>query len=244
MTVMIGIDPHKATHTAVAIDGDERPLARLQLTTADDQTVRLLAWAAPLGPEQGRTWAVESAGGLGKLLTQQLLDAGEQVVDVPPTLSARVRLLGSAKASKNDDNDALATAIAGLRHCGFGPCDEKISRGDPSAGGPLRGSHRVAHPGGLPAARGVAGAHRWWSATTALRRPGRHAAAWGTPRRCRRGRAQAPRPRAPGRCPPSRSGHRHRPATGHYRRPRLGDVAARGPRRRPDRGRAHPRPRR
>ena len=31
MTVMIGIDPHKATHTAVAIDGDERPLARLQL---------------------------------------------------------------------------------------------------------------------------------------------------------------------------------------------------------------------
>ena len=32
MTVIIGIDPHKATHTAVAIDGDERPLARLQLT--------------------------------------------------------------------------------------------------------------------------------------------------------------------------------------------------------------------
>jgi transposase len=41
------------------------------------------------------------------------------VVDVPPTLAARVRLLGSAQASKNDPNDALATAIAGLRHCGL-----------------------------------------------------------------------------------------------------------------------------
>src|SRR5919106_5928406 len=37
--------------------------------------------------------------------------------DVPPTLSARVRLLGATKASKNDPNDALATAIAGLRQC-------------------------------------------------------------------------------------------------------------------------------
>ena len=62
---------------------------------------------------------MESAGGLGKLLAQQLVGAGEQVVDVPPTLAARVRLLGSTKASKNDRNDALATAIAGLRHCGL-----------------------------------------------------------------------------------------------------------------------------
>jgi hypothetical protein len=32
MTVTIGVDPHKATHTAVAIDGNERPIARLELT--------------------------------------------------------------------------------------------------------------------------------------------------------------------------------------------------------------------
>ena len=63
MTVMIGIDPHKATHTAVAIDSDERPLARLQLTADRVQTARLLAWAAPLGDD--RTWAIESAGGQG-----------------------------------------------------------------------------------------------------------------------------------------------------------------------------------
>jgi transposase len=52
-------------------------------------------------------------------LAQKLLEAGEHVVDVPPTLAARVRVLGSTKASKNDSNDALATAIAGLRHCGL-----------------------------------------------------------------------------------------------------------------------------
>lgn len=117
MTVIIGIDPHKSTHTAVAIDGEEQPIDRLELTADRAQLQRLLAWATPLGED--RTWAVESAGGLGKLLAQQLVGAGEQVVDVPPTLAARVRLLGSTKASKNDRNDALATAIAGLRHCGL-----------------------------------------------------------------------------------------------------------------------------
>jgi transposase len=117
MTVIIGIDPHKATHTAVAIDSDEQAVARLEVCAGRAQTQRLLAWAAPLGAE--RTWAIESAGGLGKLLSQQLLAAGEHVVDVPPTLAARVRLLGSTKAAKNDANDALSTAIAGLRHCGL-----------------------------------------------------------------------------------------------------------------------------
>jgi len=123
MTVIIGIDPHKATHVAVAIDGDELAIARLEVTADRAQTQRLLAWAAPLGDQ--RMWAVESADGLGKLLSQELLAAGEHVVDVPPTLSARVRLLGSAKAAKNDGNDALSTAIAGLRHCGL-----RMVRGD------------------------------------------------------------------------------------------------------------------
>jgi transposase len=80
MSVIIGIDPHKSTHTAVAISADEQPLARLQVAADRCQTARLLAWASPLGDE--RTWAIESAGGLGKLLAQQLLAAGEHVVDV------------------------------------------------------------------------------------------------------------------------------------------------------------------
>ena len=112
--VLIGVDPHKATHTAVAVDASEQPIARLTVRSDRHQVQRLLSWAEPLGAE--RLWAVESANGLGRLLSQQLVAAGEQVVDVPATLAARVRLLGSAKASKNDPNDALSTAIAGLRH--------------------------------------------------------------------------------------------------------------------------------
>jgi transposase len=74
MTVIIGIDPHKSTHMAVAIDDEERAVARLELRADRSQTRRLLAWAEPFGAE--RTWAIESAAGLGKLLSQQLVAAG------------------------------------------------------------------------------------------------------------------------------------------------------------------------
>ena len=58
-----------------------------------------------------RIWAIESAGGLGYLLAQQLLAAGEHVVDIPATLASRVRLLGTGRSDKNDPNDARAVAI-------------------------------------------------------------------------------------------------------------------------------------
>jgi transposase len=70
-----------------------------------------LHWAEPLGE---RTWAIESAGGLGYLLAQQLVAAGETVLDVPATLAARVRVLGTGRSDKNDPNDALSVAIAAL----------------------------------------------------------------------------------------------------------------------------------
>jgi transposase len=148
MTVIIGVDPHKSTHTVVAIDRDERPLARLELVAERCQTQRLLAWAEPLGTE--RTWAVESAGGLGKLLAQQLLEAGEHVVDVPPTLAARVRLLGSTKASKNDRYDdlvALRTQAACRLHVAL---RELIAGGAPRRLGASRATKllRNIHPQG------------------------------------------------------------------------------------------------
>lgn len=110
--VLIGIDPHKGSHTAVVVDDDEHELGRLTVRADRRQLERMLTFAAPFGE---RTWAIESAGGLGYLLAQQLVNAGEDVIDVPPTLSARVRLLGSGRGSKNDPNDALSTAIAALR---------------------------------------------------------------------------------------------------------------------------------
>jgi transposase len=113
--VMIGIDPHKASHTAVAIDAAEEPLGELRVRACAAQAERLLAWAAAW---PARTWAVEGAGGLGHLLAQQLLSAGERVLDVPPKLGARVRLLATGNVNKNDPNDARSVAIAALRSAG------------------------------------------------------------------------------------------------------------------------------
>jgi transposase len=112
MSVIIGVDPHKATHTAVAIDRTEAELARARVRATRKQVPQLLRWAEPLGE---RTWAVESAGGLGYLLSQQLVAVGETVLDVPSTLAARIRVLGSGRSDKNDPNDALSVAIAALR---------------------------------------------------------------------------------------------------------------------------------
>jgi transposase len=113
--VMIGIDPHKGSHTAVAIGAAEEPLGEVRVRSSAAQAGRLVAWAAPW-PE--RTWAVEGAGGLGYLLAQQLVAAGEQVLDVQPKLGARVRLLATGAANKNDPNDARSVAIAALRSPG------------------------------------------------------------------------------------------------------------------------------
>jgi transposase len=112
VTVMIGVDPHKATHTAVAIDGCEVELAKLKVRASKRQSAQLLTWAAEF---EDRAWAVESAAGLGYLLAQQLLAAGETVLDVPATLAARVRVLGTGRSDKNDPNDARSVAIAALR---------------------------------------------------------------------------------------------------------------------------------
>ena len=111
--VVIGIDPHKGSHTAVAVDRDETELDELRVRSSKKQCDVLLEWADRFGE---RRWAIESASGLGYLLAQQLVAAGEDVVDVPPTLSARVRVLDSTKASKSDPHDARSAAIVALRH--------------------------------------------------------------------------------------------------------------------------------
>ncbi len=118
MVTTIGIDPHKATHTAVAIDGSETVLAEITISADRYQTKKLIDWASGLNGD-GRVWAVEAAGGLGYLLSQQLIAHGEHVVDVPPVLASRVRLLGSGRSDKNDPNDARSVAIAALRQPGL-----------------------------------------------------------------------------------------------------------------------------
>ena len=110
---IIGIDPHKGSHTAVAIDGDERLVGELLVCADRRQRERLLGWAAEFEP---RVWAVEGATGTGALLAQQLVSAGETVLDVPPALSARARLLDSGHKDKTDPYDARSAAIVALHN--------------------------------------------------------------------------------------------------------------------------------
>jgi transposase len=69
---------------------------------------------------------VENAGGLGRHLAGRLAGSGESVVDMPPKLSARVRVLSTGNARKNDDLDALAIALAASRN-------ERLAAVDPEA---------------------------------------------------------------------------------------------------------------
>jgi transposase len=95
------------------------------LPTEPREGLRTLERWARRFPE--RRWAVENAGGLGRHLAGRLAAAGESVVDVPPQLSARVRALTTGNARKNDELDALATALAAWRH-------ERLAAVDPEAG--------------------------------------------------------------------------------------------------------------
>jgi hypothetical protein len=112
MNVMIGIDPHMASHTAVALDGDEDQLSSVKVRATSRQVEQLINWAECF---EKRTWAIESAGGLGYLLAQQLVARGEEVLDVPATLASRIRVLATERSNKNDPNDAHSIAIAALR---------------------------------------------------------------------------------------------------------------------------------
>jgi transposase len=112
MHVTIGIDPHKASHTAVALSDSETELSRTKVRATRSQVDQLLGWADAFG---SRTWAIEGADGLGFLLAQQLVAAGESVVDVPATRAARTRVSATRRSNKNDPNDALSVAITALR---------------------------------------------------------------------------------------------------------------------------------
>jgi transposase len=107
----IGIDPHKGSHLAAVVDEHETLLEELRVRADRHQRERLLKFAAPYVP---RVWAIEGARGLGALLAQQLVAAGETVMDVPAKLSARVRTLDNERSDKNDSHDARSAAIVGM----------------------------------------------------------------------------------------------------------------------------------
>jgi len=93
MEVMIGVDPHKESHTAPMLDRTERELTRIKVRAGRRQVAELLEWA---NAYTSRAWAVECAAGMGYLPSQQLVAAGETVLDVPATLASRARVWAPA----------------------------------------------------------------------------------------------------------------------------------------------------
>jgi transposase len=114
MKVLIGVDPHKTSLAVAVVDQATVELVERASFPQDRTGLRALERWAKRFPE--RRWALENAGGLGRHLAVRLAAAGESVVDVPPKLSARVRVLSSGNARKNDGVDALATALAASRN--------------------------------------------------------------------------------------------------------------------------------
>jgi transposase len=125
MKVLIGVDPHKASVAVAVVDEAVGEFVEYATFPQNRAGLRTLERWAKRYPE--RRWAVENAGGLGRHLAGRLVAAGESVVDVPPKLSARVRVLSSGNARKNDGLDALATALAASRN-------ERLPTVDPEAG--------------------------------------------------------------------------------------------------------------
>jgi transposase len=108
MPVMIGVDPHKASSTAAALDEHGQLLGQQRVPATLDGYRLLHRWA---GRWPQRSWAVEGAHGIGRALAQRLVGDGEQVLDVPAKLAARVRVLSVGHGHKSDADDAVAVAI-------------------------------------------------------------------------------------------------------------------------------------
>jgi transposase len=108
MPVMIGVDPHKTSHTAAVLDEHGRLLDQQRIPATLDGYQQLRQWA---GRWPQRCWAVEGAHGIGRALAQRLVGDGERVVDVPAKLAARVRVLSVGHGRKSDPGDAVSVAI-------------------------------------------------------------------------------------------------------------------------------------
>jgi transposase len=112
--MVVGIDPHKNTHTAAVVDGvTGEQVGVLTVKARPAGHERLLAWARSLHGDL--LFAVEDCRHVSGGLQRFLLARGERVVAVPPKLMAGARR-GARTRGKSDPIDARAVATAALRH--------------------------------------------------------------------------------------------------------------------------------
>lgn len=107
--VVVAVDPHKASWTAVVVTAGLAPAGAVRVDANRAGYRQLRRFAA--GWTDVR-WAIEGAAGLGAPLAERLREDGIAVVDVPAKLARRVRLLSTGHGRKNDPADALSVGIA------------------------------------------------------------------------------------------------------------------------------------
>jgi len=124
--VVVGMDPHKRSATIEVMAADEAVCGGGRYGTDRE------GYAAMLGDVRqwaDRVWAIEGCNGIGRHLADRLLADGEQVVDVPPKLSARARVFATGQGRKTDATDAHSVALVGTRMAGLRPVvnDEQLA---------------------------------------------------------------------------------------------------------------------
>ena len=124
--VVIGMDPHKRSVTIEVMQADESIVGSGRFGT-DRDGYRDMVTAARQWPQ--RVWAIEGCNGIGRHVALRLLADGEQVIDVPPKLSARVRSFATGQGRKTDATDAHSIALVGTRMTGLRPVvnDEQLA---------------------------------------------------------------------------------------------------------------------
>jgi hypothetical protein len=115
-TVVIGMDPHKRSATIEVMAADERVLGDGRYGTDAAGYAAMLAYVRRW---PARTWAIEGCQGIGRHIAARLVAGGEQVVDVPPKLSARTRVFTAGQGRKTDATDAHSIALAATRMTGL-----------------------------------------------------------------------------------------------------------------------------
>jgi transposase len=110
--VIIGMDPHKRSAPIEVIDERAVVLAAGRYGTDTAGYAQMLAAAATFAD---RIWAVEGCNGIGRHLAHRLVHDGEIVFDVPPKLSAQVRMFATGNGRKTDPVDAHSVALVALR---------------------------------------------------------------------------------------------------------------------------------
>jgi transposase len=111
--IIVGIDPHMKTHTAVAVDAvSGRKLGEKTVACTKAGHDSLLIWARAMDTQ--RYFAIEDCRQVSGRLERHLLPRGERVVRVPPKMMAGAR--SSARTyGKSDPIDAECVARAALR---------------------------------------------------------------------------------------------------------------------------------